>query len=35
MQNNYIHELGVVGRIGICQEDTIILKEASAPGFIK
>lgn len=31
MQNNYIRELGVVA---ICQEDTIILKEASGPGFI-
>ena len=33
-QNNYIYELGVVERIGICQEDAIILKEALAPSFI-
>ena len=31
---NYIYELGVVERIGICQEDAIILKEALAPSFI-
>lgn len=33
-QNNYTCELGLAGRIGICQEGIVILKEALDLGFI-
>lgn len=34
MKNNYSCELRLIGRIGICQGDTVILKVALAHRFI-